>query len=319
MRFPVLTALLAAVLAGPACAQPDAVDAGLQTLWEALWHQSGTPTRLVRWEQGLKVRVHGDAPAADRQRALRALKEVAAVAGVPLADVSDRPDAERIANVDVEIVPDGALEDSQPCVTVLDFQDGMQIDDARVQMRAGDAARCAWHEAMHVMGIRGHPARGTVLSYFPGRVDGLLPLDRVLLQAWYSPRLHGGMTPFEVLPVLADQLVASLPPAQRAGASAESARFLQRTIVQMRAFADGRGDVPAIVRRSGKATDEGVRYGRIEMCYFLGVAYLQGTAVPPDPDQAVRWLQRAASLGSPAAQVRLGAATAARPRAAGAK
>ena len=30
-------------------ARADEVDKGLATLWEVLWHQSGTPTRVVRW------------------------------------------------------------------------------------------------------------------------------------------------------------------------------------------------------------------------------------------------------------------------------
>nr|WP_255428250.1 SEL1-like repeat protein [Ramlibacter cellulosilyticus] len=46
------------------------------------------------------------------------------------------------------------------------------------------------------------------------------------------------------------------------------------------------------------------------MSYFLGIAYLEGATVPQDSTQAVRWLQRAANLGSRTAQARLGAATA---------
>jgi TPR repeat protein len=46
----------------------------------------------------------------------------------------------------------------------------------------------------------------------------------------------------------------------------------------------------------------------MEMSYFLGMAYSEGGAVPKDSTQAVRWLQRAASLGSRSAQTRLGAA-----------
>ena len=77
----------------------------------------------------------------------------------------------------------------------------------------------------------------------------------------------------------------------------------------MRDYANGQGDVPAVVKRSGKATREGVRYGRSEMSYFLGIAYLEGATAPQDQNQAVRWLQRAATLGSRTAQARLGAAT----------
>ena len=61
-----------------------------------------------------------------------------------------------------------------------------------------------------------------------------------------------------------------------------------------------------VIRR----TEEGIRFGRMEMSYFLGIAYLEGGMVSQDPTQAVRWLQRAANLGSRTAQARLGAATA---------
>ena len=132
------------------------------------------------------------------------------------------------------------------------------------------------------MGVRGHPAGKTVLSYFPWKVDGLLPLDKVMLRAWYSPRMPGGMTPFEALPVLADELVGhrarTRPPPPRSATSSSC-----RTIEQMHAYANGQGDVPAVVKRSGKATAEGIRYGRGEMSYFLGIAYLEGATVRATP------------------------------------
>jgi hypothetical protein len=305
-----VTALLAAAVISPVLAQSDEFDQGMNTMWEVLWHQSGTPTRLVRWEQEIRVRVFGVNVATHKPYTLKAMADVAAEAGVRLVDVSDRPDAAQVANVSIEITPDNMLEENQPCVTYLNFQTETRIDSAAMQMRNRDAWRCAYHEAMHVMGVRGHPAGKTVLSYFPTKVDGLLPLDRTMLHAWYSPRMRGGMTPFEALPVLADELVASSPDKDKAGAARD--RFFRGVIDQMQAFADGKGDVPMIVKRSGKATEEGIRFGRMEMSYFLGVAYLEGTTVPQDATLAVRWLQRAATLGSRTAQARLGAATAAR-------
>jgi hypothetical protein len=300
-----VTALLAAAVMSPALAESDEFEQGMGTLWEVLWHQSGTPTRLVRWEQDIRVRIYGVNLASHKQHTLKAMADVAGEAGVRLVDVSDRPDAAQVANVSIEITPDNQLEENQPCVTFLNFQTETRIDSAAMQMRSRDAWRCAYHEAMHVMGVRGHPAGKTVLSYFPTKVDGLLPLDRAMLHAWYSPRMRGGMTPFEALPVLAEELVATLPDKDKANAARE--RFFRSTIDQMQAFADGKGDVPMIVKRSGKSTDEGIRFGRMEMSYFLGVAYLEGATVPQDPSQAVRWLQRAATLGSRTAQARLGA------------
>jgi len=305
MRKSGVLALLWAMMVGSAYAQADEFEQGMGTLWEVLWHQSGTPTRLVRWEQEMRVRVHGVNLATHKEHTLQALRSVAGEAGVKLVDVSDRADAAQVANVSIEITPDHMLEDVQPCVTYLNFYTETRIDSAAVQMRSKDAWRCAYHEAMHVMGVRGHPAGKTVLSYFPWKVDGLLPLDKVMLKAWYSPRMRGGMTPFEALPVLADELVLTLP--DRTAALAARDRFFSRTIDQMQSFANGEGDVPAIVKRSGKATREGVKHGRTEMSYFLGIAYLEGSTAPQDSTQAMQWLQRAASLGNRPAQARLGA------------
>jgi hypothetical protein len=126
----------------------------------------------------------------------------------------------------------------------------------------------------------------------------------VMLRAWYSPKMKGGMTPFEALPVLADELVATTP--DKAAASQARDRFYASTMDQMQAYATGKGDVPAIVKRSGKSTDEGIRRGRSEMSYFLGMAYFEGTTVPADQKQALSWFERAASAGNRGAQAWLG-------------
>jgi len=298
-----VAAILAAAVFSPCLAQADEFDQGMNTMWEVLWHQSGIPTRLVRWEEDLTVRVSGVDAAAHRQHTLQALRDVAAEAGLKVTDVSDQPAAP--ANVTIEIVPDAALSENEPCVTQLHFKTEAKLDTVEMKMRAGDAQRCAYHESMHVMGVRGHPEGPTVLSYFTGQTEGLQPLDKAMLRAWYSPRTRGGMTPFELLPILADQLVAILPDKQKAAQSRD--RFLADTIAQMQTFADGGGDVPLIVKRSGKSTPEAIRFGRMEMSYFLGVAYQQGATVAPDPVQATRWLQRAATLGSRTAAARLSA------------
>jgi hypothetical protein len=298
-----LWVLCLAAIISPCAAAAQEMEQGLATLWEVLWHQSGTPTRVVRWENDIRVRLSGIDLAMHREHTMKALQTVAAEAGVKLIDVSDQP--EQAANLTVEITSDTALEDNQPCMTYLDFRTETRIDSATVQMRSRDAWRCAYHEAMHVMGVRGHPAGKTVLSYFPWKVDGLLPLDKVMLRAWYSPRMAAGMTPFEALPVLADELITTLP--DKAAAVEARGRFFAETIEQMQAYANGKGDIPAVVKRSGKSTDEGIRHGRTEMSFFLGVAYQEGSTVAPDSVQAFRWFERAASAGNRRAQARLGA------------
>ena len=125
--------LLAAVM-WPCAALADEFDDGLSTLWEVLWHQSGTPTRVVRWENDIRVRIFGVDVAAHREHTLQALRAVTREAGVKLIDVTGQPD-EQTANLSVEIVPDNQLEDNQPCVTYLDFKSETRIDSALVQMR----------------------------------------------------------------------------------------------------------------------------------------------------------------------------------------
>ena len=232
--------LLLAAMTWPCAALADEFEQGVATLWEVLWHQSGTPTRIVRWENDIRVRIHGVNLAAHREHTLTALRAVTAEAGINLTDVSGQPDADRVANLTVEITPDNQLEDNQPCVTFLDFKSEAKIDTAVVQMRSKDAWRCAYHEAMHVMGVRGHPAGQTVLSYFPWKVNELMPLDKVMLRAWYSPRMTGGMTPFEALPILADELVATMP--NRTAAAQARDAFFAATIQQMHAYANGQGE-----------------------------------------------------------------------------
>jgi len=298
-------ALLAAAVFSPCIAQADDFGQGMNTMWEVLWHQSGTPTRLVRWEQDIKVRVYGTNLAAHKQHALTALRAAAGEAGVKVIDVSDRADAAQQANVSIEITPDSSLSDNQPCETRLNFRTEDKLDSVTMQMRDSEEWRCAYHESMHVMGVRGHPEGKTVLSYFTTQVEGLLPLDKAMLRAWYSPRARGGMTPFEFLPILADELVNIMP--DRNAAKLQRDRFLLDTLQQMQAFADGQGDVPAIIKRCGKTTPEAIKFGRSEMSYFLAVAYQQGTTAPKDPNLAARWLQRAAEMGSRPALARLGA------------
>ncbi|HYF19066.1 MAG TPA: DUF2927 domain-containing protein, partial [Ramlibacter sp.] len=218
---------LAAMLAPCTALAADETEQGLATLWEVLWHQSGTPTRVVRWENDIRMRMTGVDLAQHREYVTRALRTVTEEAGVRLVDVTDQPG--EAANLTVEITPDHALEDNQPCVTYLDFRTESKVDTASIQMRSKDAFRCAYHEAMHLMGVRGHPAGRTVLSYFPFKVDGLLPLDRVMLRAWYSARMKGGMTPFEALPVLADELIQTLP--DKATAHASRDRFAYELLV----------------------------------------------------------------------------------------
>jgi hypothetical protein len=303
-------ALFAAAVFSPSFAQADTFDQGMNTMWEVLWHQSGTATRLVRWNKDIKVRVFGVNAAAHRARSLQALRTASAETGVKVIDVTDQPDAAQQANLSIEIVPNEALAENQPCETRLDIPTETTIRAVTMQMRDSDAYRCTYHETMHVFGVRGHPEGDTVLNYFTTKINGFTPLDKAMLRAWYSPKAQPGMTPFEFLPVLADQLMGLMPDKELA--KRERDIFLTRTVQDMQAFADGMGDAPKIIQECGKETAAGVKFGRMEMSYFLGVAYDKGASVPQDTMQATQWLQRAADMGSRSARTLLaqGGATA---------
>jgi hypothetical protein len=265
------TLALAAVFATiPAQAQDTeelrSFAAGLDSFWEVMWHQSGTPTQLVRWQEGLRVHVSGVEVDRHRDVALKALREVAAESGKGLVEVATAAEA----NVVIQIVSDQALSDYQPCETYLEWNVNDILKKATVQMRSSDVERCSYHESMHVMGLRGHPAGSTVLSYFHDEASGLMPLDRAFLRAWYSKEVQPGMGPFEVLPAMANQLACQMGDMERAAKIRDE--FFVQTYMDARAYAAAKGDVPAIVKRSGKATAEGIRNGREAMSYFLPAA-----------------------------------------------
>src|SRR4051794_941750 len=109
----------------PACLMPvvacaDELGDGLTTLWEVLWHQSGIPTRVLRWDSDIRVRFTGLNVAAHRDHMLEALLTVTGEANNRLIDVTGKLD-EQSANLTVEVTSDNRLDDNQPCVTYLNF------------------------------------------------------------------------------------------------------------------------------------------------------------------------------------------------------
>ena len=80
MRAKCFGLLLACLL--PLGALADELDQGMSTLWEVLWHQSGTPTRIVRWEGDIRVKLFGANLAQHREHTLQALRTVTTEAGI---------------------------------------------------------------------------------------------------------------------------------------------------------------------------------------------------------------------------------------------
>jgi TPR repeat protein len=154
------------------------------------------------------------------------------------------------------------------------------------------------------MGIAGHPSGKTVLSYFPYRRDRLMELDRLMLAAWYSPRLPPGSTPLAALVVLSDMVLArqdlGLPPDV---GRERIAQFRQAKLREMEALAQGRGEVPPILLRSGRAHVDYNALTQGRYAWHVGVAYLLGAGADRDPAIAAKWFAQGARQGFSPAQV----------------
>ncbi len=301
---------LTASLMGPAHA--DQLDDDLQTVWEVLWDQRGTPRRLTRWKPGnepIRYRVFGLEAESHKKDIRRALDATTVATGLSFTDVSGNADAAQSAQLDFEIFKDIPNEPSFACLVMPVRFDGWNFTKVSVQMRARDVWGCSHHEAMHAMGIPGHPSGKTVLSYFRYRQDQLSDLDRVMLKAWYSPEMEEGASPFKAVSVLASH-VAKAHSAGRDAAELDNRAklFLQSTVQSMENFAQGKGEVPTIVRRSGLASESHIRNARNEITFMLGTAYSLGEIVTRDYSAATQWYVRAAEAGHEGAQFAAGMA-----------
>jgi hypothetical protein len=300
------TLLLCLLLCAVRPVWADSLEDRLNTVWESLWQQAGSPTQLVRWEQDIKFRVIGVNLSLHRDHAIKAMNAVAEAAGIKAVDISELAEAESQANLTMQVVSDGELPDNEPCVTQSRWR-AWKLEKVTIKMRSSSAWRCNLHETMHAMGIRGHPSGQTVLSYFPWRRDVLMDMDKLMLKAWYSSAMRVGMTPFEALAVLADEVVASTADAQPQALEVKQ-RFLAQTMNQMKAYARGTGELPSILLRSGKTGGAAIQTGAVEMAYFVGLAHAKGVTVAVDHAEAVTWFALSAKQKHVPSQLLLAAA-----------
>jgi hypothetical protein len=294
-----LIALLASSMVLPARA--DRLDDDLTSLWESVWDQRGEPQRLTRWEEPLRFRVGGPQGAKHRTAIAAAVAKAAEAAQLAASEVTLPPpgsNAKDTTNLALLVYDDDDLDDNTPCDAQLQHI-GERLSYVRVRMRTSQVWDCVNHELMHGMGIAGHPSGKTVLSYFPWRQDKLLDLDRLLLAVWYDRALSSGATPLEILWIGGQQVVKQSAidmPAPQA-AQRRSAHYAAR-LREMEDFARGQGDVPTIVKRSGRASPGHIEEARQWMAYYLGLAYKNATGVAADPVEAHRWLASASRSGT---------------------
>jgi TPR repeat protein len=301
-------ACLACALGLSSPTRADTFDDQLQTAWEAMWDERGYPRIVLRWEQRVIYRIYGTEKHRNTEHVVQALEDAAAAARLSLVDVSQDSDAETKAQLHIEIASPQEMSSSLPtCFVQVQEQRGGVLAKVHMKMPGSAVWHCAHHEAMHAMGIPGHPGGDTVLSYFGRRPDVLTDLDVLLLRGWYAS--PPGASPLEAMATTARYLAIQdelgLAPSEtlpRVDA------FLKKIYQNMAQFARGQGEVPNIIHRSGRMSEASVRNARAAMALYLGLAHMHGRLVgmPASTKLVGEWLQLSADNGFAGGQYVLG-------------
>lgn len=277
----------AALLLPQGLARADDDSYFLRFAWETFWQQSGYPRAVAKWREPLRVKFSGASIDRHKRFAMWDLAEVAEVAGIPISEAA-ADDAS--ANVEVEVMATAdALPKNQPCQTRVTTRNGA-IVSVHIQANESALRGCMMHEAMHAMGVTGHPLANSVLTYF-ARSGRLSEIDKRLLRLIYSDALQPNMSPFAALAVIARDTARGTAGTTTPDAAAP---LLRKIVADMERFADGTGEPPAVIILSSKATAAGLARGQVEIQFFLGLAYLNGHIVERDQAKAVEWLTKAA-------------------------
>lgn len=283
-------ALLFWSLSGAAQAALDADDL-MSIAWEGLWNQSGYPAALHKWNQPLKVGLSGDIDRLNRKYIDEALEEIARAAGLEYSVLSPNDNA---ANVLIELVDDSPkLGPTTPCSTHFEW-DNKGMKKATVTAKKRTVYQCMLHELGHVIGIDGHPYGRTVMTYF-NRRNELSDYDKFIIEARYSPEMKHGTLPFRVLKMIGDRHVASLASGEERTLARQSVdKFMASILHGMEQYAEGKGEPPNVIYRSGRISMQAMETGRITTQYYLGEALMEGDLSVTDPDRGATLLRKAA-------------------------
>jgi hypothetical protein len=175
-----------------------------------------------------------------------------------------------------------------------------------VEMNEQHVYECVLHELMHAFGFPGHPQGNTVLSYFEGNQLSLKPIDEFLLKTWYSGALSQEASPLQTVHELARSWVkAKVAVEQQDAALASLQRWQARTFGELESFANGKGQAPKVLYRSGRLTTEGLQRGRAYLQEVLGMDYLEGRVFGRDVNKAFHLLMESAKNDSSTALIAL--------------
>ncbi len=222
-------------------AAPNDTEDLMNIAWEGMWHQGGSPSTVRKWTEPLRVRIQGERGAGDSEVIQRSLDKISSATHLSYTLLTGEGTGE---NLLIDIVKDSPLvNDSTTCVTHHKFK-ARGLSHATVTARNGKVWQCMLHELAHVVGVVGHPSKGSVLTYFGGRNDELTPIDKFILSVRYSDAMPDGTLPLHALRILGRRHVQSLDDdlLQRQAQEAVD-KFLAKTLVQMEDYARG-GEPP---------------------------------------------------------------------------
>jgi len=278
-------ALLLAALLVFAPARADELSETLNIVWEVLWQQQGYLQPVSKWRDPIRVGVSGAGAPRHRRFVLAQLGRVARSAGIELAEA--QPDGPP-ANFEIEILADDLTRVGFYFACRTQRTPGVGVI-RRVKITAEERAlrRCMLHEAMHAMGLVGHPHGGSILSYYRSS-DELTAADELLLKAWYSDEIKPGMHALPVLAVFARRLVEAAPAAERPQAERTAAQFQRRALDQLESIAAGKGEPPRILFQSSTLTPAGLARGRLEAQRALAAAKAEAAGPENSPSAATQ-------------------------------
>lgn len=265
--------LIALCLAAPrAFAGTAGITETLNLVWEVFWQQQGYLQPVSKWRDPIRVSFSGVARERHKRFALGELLKAARAAGLDLAEADP---AGPPANFEVEFVADDLTRVGFyfACRTVRTPAAGV-VRRVKIIAEERSLRGCMLHEAMHALGMVGHPRGGSILSYYRGSSE-LTANDRFMLEVWYSDEVLPGMSPLAALAVFARRLVEALPPEQQAEARRAAAQFQREALAQLEAIALGKGEPPRILFQSSTLTRAGLARGRIEAQRFVGAPAMQ--------------------------------------------
>lgn len=301
------TLLAAAVALNAPAAHADAGDAVeiVTIAWEAYWNQSGFPKSVMKWQGPIRVKFTGDDANRHRDFSLQQLRTVADIAGIPVIEVGAD---DKSANFEVEFLNNqNLMQPTEPCRTNYRSRNGV-IYGGRIRANDARVWYCMLHEAMHAMGFDGHPHANSVLTYFARSHTTLTIPDQHMLKALYSNDVKPGMSPLLMVRTVARNVIDTIPAgAERTAAEQAIQAFYVDIFRQMEQYADG-GEPLAILLRSGKTTSAGIANGRIEIQYYLGLAYTFGHLAAVDQQKGTARLVKAAQADRMNAQFYAGEA-----------